>query len=364
MRARPRRLADRPGADRRVGARLGRVRARGDARPRRQRRDRLLDREPRPDGRPHGRLASRVAPQQTLTDQQYQALRDQAIAVIRAVGVETGGSNVQFAVNPETDEIVVIEMNPRVSRSSALASKATGFPIAKIAARLAVGYTLQEIPNDITRAHAGELRADDRLLRREVAALRVREVPRRRRRPHDAHEVRRRGDGDRAHVQAGVREGAALARARHAADATGRRRRSCSTRSSTAAADRFDLVLEALRRGIDVGGAARAHADRPVVPARAAASWRSIRTRPSAGERTFKSVDTCAAEFAARTPYYYSARERPRPSAGARPRGPARRAPERRDPRRRPEPHRPGDRVRLLLRARGDDRARVRAATR
>ena len=93
-----------------------------------------------------------VAPQQTLTDKQYQALRDQAIAVIRAVGVETGGSNVQFAVNSATDEIVVIEMNPRVSRSSALASKATGFPIAKIAARLAVGYTLQEIPNDITRA--------------------------------------------------------------------------------------------------------------------------------------------------------------------------------------------------------------------
>ena len=93
-----------------------------------------------------------VAPQQTLTDRLYQRLRDQAIAVIRAVGVETGGSNVQFAVNPATDEIVVIEMNPRVSRSSALASKATGFPIAKIAARLAVGYPLDEIPNDITRA--------------------------------------------------------------------------------------------------------------------------------------------------------------------------------------------------------------------
>ena len=92
-----------------------------------------------------------VAPQQTLSDRQYQKLRDQAIAVIRAVGVETGGSNVQFAVNPATDEIVVIEMNPRVSRSSALASKATGFPIAKIAARLAVGYRLDEIPNDITR---------------------------------------------------------------------------------------------------------------------------------------------------------------------------------------------------------------------
>src|SRR4051795_2234007 len=92
-----------------------------------------------------------VAPQQTLTDRQFQELRDQAITVIRAVGVETGGSNVQFAVNPATDEVLVIEMNPRVSRSSALASKATGFPIAKIAARLAVGYALEEIPNDITR---------------------------------------------------------------------------------------------------------------------------------------------------------------------------------------------------------------------
>ena len=91
-----------------------------------------------------------VAPQQTLTDHLYQQLRDQALAVIRAVGVETGGSNVQFAVNPETEEILVIEMNPRVSRSSALASKATGFPIAKIAARLAVGYLLEEIDNDIT----------------------------------------------------------------------------------------------------------------------------------------------------------------------------------------------------------------------
>ena len=93
-----------------------------------------------------------VAPAQTLTDPLYQELRNQALAVIRAVGVETGGSNVQFAVNPESGEIVVIEMNPRVSRSSALASKATGFPIAKIAARLAVGYALEEIPNDITMA--------------------------------------------------------------------------------------------------------------------------------------------------------------------------------------------------------------------
>jgi carbamoyl-phosphate synthase large subunit len=92
-----------------------------------------------------------VAPAQTLSDYEYQIMRDAAFAVMRRVGVETGGSNVQFAVNPENGDMVVIEMNPRVSRSSALASKATGFPIAKIAARLAVGYTLDEIPNDITK---------------------------------------------------------------------------------------------------------------------------------------------------------------------------------------------------------------------
>ena len=92
-----------------------------------------------------------VAPAQTLTDREYQDMRDSAIAIIREIGVETGGSNIQFAVHPETGERVVIEMNPRVSRSSALASKATGFPIAKIAAKLAVGYSLDEIANDITR---------------------------------------------------------------------------------------------------------------------------------------------------------------------------------------------------------------------
>jgi len=92
-----------------------------------------------------------VAPAQTLTDKEYQMMRDDAFAVIREIGVETGGSNIQFAVNPDNGRMVVIEMNPRVSRSSALASKATGFPIAKIAAKLAVGYTLDEIKNDITR---------------------------------------------------------------------------------------------------------------------------------------------------------------------------------------------------------------------
>jgi carbamoyl-phosphate synthase large subunit len=92
-----------------------------------------------------------VAPIQTLTNREYQLMRNAAIACIREIGVSTGGSNIQFAVHPQTGRMVVIEMNPRVSRSSALSSKATGFPIAKIAAKLAVGYTLDEIPNDITR---------------------------------------------------------------------------------------------------------------------------------------------------------------------------------------------------------------------
>ena len=91
-----------------------------------------------------------VAPIQTLTDKEYQLMRDSAIKIIREIGVDTGGSKIQFAVDPKTGKQVVIEMNPRVSRSSALASKATGFPIAKIAAKLAVGYNLDEIPNDIT----------------------------------------------------------------------------------------------------------------------------------------------------------------------------------------------------------------------
>ena len=91
-----------------------------------------------------------VAPAQTLSDKEYQMMRDASVAIIREIGVETGGSNIQFALHPDTGDMMVIEMNPRVSRSSALASKATGFPIAKIAAKLAVGYTLPEIPNDIT----------------------------------------------------------------------------------------------------------------------------------------------------------------------------------------------------------------------
>ncbi len=148
-----------------------------------------------------------VAPQMTLSDEAYQELRDAAAAIVRAVGVDTGGSNVQFARHRESGEVRVIEMNPRVSRSSALASKATGYPIAKVAARLAVGYTLDEIPNDLTGNDAGELRADARLRRREDAAVRLREVPGRRPDARHADEVGRRVDGHRPHLRRGVRQG-------------------------------------------------------------------------------------------------------------------------------------------------------------
>ena len=255
-----------------------------------------------------------VAPQQTLTDKQYQKLRDQAIAAIRAVGVETGGSNVQFAVNRATDEIVVIEMNPRVSRSSALASKATGFPIAKIAARLAVGYTLQEIPNDITRATPASFEPAI-----DYCVVKW---------PRFAFEKFPGAEADLTTHMKSVGEAMAIGRTFKQAFAKALRSRELDStprhpadeealldRLGQPGAERFDHLLEALRRGVADRRAPPAHEHRPVVPARAVRArgrWPEV---PFAGARTFKSVDTCAAEFAARTPYYYSAWERPRPGA-------------------------------------------------
>ena len=154
-----------------------------------------------------------VAPAQTLTDKEYQIMRNASIAVLREVGVDTGGSNVQFAINPDDGRMIVIEMNPRVSRSSALASKATGFPIAKVAAKLAVGYTLDELAQrHHRRRHPGLVRADDRLRRHQGPPVRVREVPAGGRPADDADEIGRRGDGDRPHVPGVAAEGAARAR--------------------------------------------------------------------------------------------------------------------------------------------------------
>ncbi|HEY3728895.1 MAG TPA: carbamoyl-phosphate synthase large subunit [Solirubrobacteraceae bacterium] len=250
-----------------------------------------------------------VAPQQTLTDKQYQALRDQAIAVIRAVGVETGGSNVQFAVNPATDEIVVIEMNPRVSRSSALASKATGFPIAKIAARLAVGYTLQEIPNDITQATPASFEPAI-----DYCVVKW---------PRFAFEKFPGAEAGLTTHMKSVGEAMALGRTFKQAFAKALRSRELDTEPRSPAddeallalvaipgAERYDHLLEALRRGATVEDL---HRRTDIDPwfLRELAELVADPQAPFAGERTFKAVDTCAAEFAAQTPYYYSGWERP-----------------------------------------------------
>ncbi len=118
-----------------------------------------------------------VAPAQTLSDKEYQRMRDASLAVIREIGVETGGSNIQFATNPDTGRMIVIEMNPRVSRSSALASKATGFPIAKIAAKLAVGYRLWELAQRHHPQNQSLFRTDDRLCRHQDSSLHLRKIP-------------------------------------------------------------------------------------------------------------------------------------------------------------------------------------------
>jgi carbamoyl-phosphate synthase large subunit len=246
-----------------------------------------------------------VAPQQTLSDAQYQRLRDQAIAVIRAVGVETGGSNIQFAVNPRTDEIVVIEMNPRVSRSSALASKATGFPIAKIAARLAVGYALEEIDNDITRRTPASF---EPTLDYVVVKW-----------PRFAFEKFPGADGALHTSMQSVGEAMAIGRTFKQAFAKAMRSRELDVaadlsgdlleRLETPSHDRYELLFEAIRRGAEEPELHRRTGIDPWFLAELAELARGH--DPEAGlERSFKAVDTCAAEFEAETPYYYSGWER------------------------------------------------------
>ena len=246
-----------------------------------------------------------VAPQQTLTDVQYQELRDQALTVIRAVGVETGGSNIQFAVNPETDEIVVIEMNPRVSRSSALASKATGFPIAKIAARLAVGYALEEIDNDITRKTPA---AFEPTIDYVVVKW-----------PRFAFEKFPGADGALHTSMQSVGEAMAIGRTFKQAFVKAMRSRELDVqpgldgdlleRLETPSHDRYEVIFEAVRRGHTEAELCERTEIDPWFVAEIAALARG--EDPEAGlQRSFKSVDTCAAEFEAETPYYYSGWER------------------------------------------------------
>jgi carbamoyl-phosphate synthase large subunit len=251
-----------------------------------------------------------VAPQQTLSDSLYQRIRDQAIAVIRAVGVETGGSNVQFAVNPDTEEILVIEMNPRVSRSSALASKATGFPIAKIAARLAVGYLLEEIDNDITGVTPA---AFEPALDYVVVKW-----------PRFAFEKFPGATPSLSTHMKSVGEAMAIGRTFAQAFAKAMRSREldklpCLGDLSdellleslrTPAPDRYEAIFELLRRGREIEEIRDASAIDPWF-LRGMKALALDPEGPFSGQRTFKSVDTCAAEFPARTPYHYSSFERP-----------------------------------------------------
>jgi carbamoyl-phosphate synthase large subunit len=250
-----------------------------------------------------------VAPQQTLTDRLYNKLRDQAMACIRAVGVETGGSNVQFAVNPSTEEILVIEMNPRVSRSSALASKATGFPIAKIAARLAVGYSLEEIPNDITRVTPASFEPTI-----DYVVVKW---------PRFAFEKFTGANAELSTHMKSVGEAMAIGRTFSQAFLKAMRSRELDspprldaleradllTMLDRPASDRFDVILAAFRKEATIE---EIHTKTFIDP------WflRELQAvaldpdAPFSGVRTYKAVDTCAAEFAAETPYFYSAWER------------------------------------------------------
>ena len=250
-----------------------------------------------------------VAPQQSLSDDTYQRLRDQAITVIRAVGVETGGANVQFAVEPHSGEIVVIEMNPRVSRSSALASKATGFPIAKIAARLAVGYALEEIANDITLATPASFEPTI-----DYVVVKW---------PRFAFEKFHGVDAGLTTHMKSVGEAMAIGRSFGQAFMKAMRSRELDVEPNVDApleellarvaqpgASRYDELLEALRRGATIAQCNERTAIDPWFLHEFAALAADPQA-PFAGVRSFKSVDTCAAEFAATTPYYYSAWERP-----------------------------------------------------
>ncbi|HEY5528350.1 MAG TPA: carbamoyl-phosphate synthase large subunit [Thermoleophilia bacterium] len=295
-----------------------------------------------------------VAPQQTLTDVQYQRLRDASLAIIRAIGVETGGSNIQFAYSPETDELVVIEMNPRVSRSSALASKATGFPIAKIAAKLAVGYSLDEVRNDITRKTPACFEPTI-----DYVVVKT---------PRWAFEKFPMADARLTTHMKSVGENMAIGRTFKEAFQKSMRSRELDVRPdipddndallamiAIPSAERYDLILEAYRRGVtlaaifdvtwidewfleelreivDAEDHLKTFAEKGGLPALPREELRQAKrlgfsdeyvgrflgaTEMEVRERrksdgiipTYKAVDTCAAEFEAYTPYFYSTYE-------------------------------------------------------
>jgi carbamoyl-phosphate synthase large subunit len=300
-----------------------------------------------------------VAPAMTLSDVEYQAMRDAAFACIRRVGVETGGSNVQFALNPANGDMVVIEMNPRVSRSSALASKATGFPIAKIAAKLAVGYTLDEIPNDITKATPASFEPSIDYVVTKIPRWAFEKLPGTSgvlgTQMQSVGEAMSIGRTFPESLQKGLRslEQGRLGLNADPAEAAYAVWSDAEVLAKTAipTPERIFLVGEALRRGLTIDQLHEVNKIDPwfldqmsmIVEERAVletlsldtidkAGWRrakrlgfsdaqlaylwgvgepDVRTgRVAAGVNpTYKTVDTCAAEFAAETPYHYSAWE-------------------------------------------------------
>ncbi len=338
-----------------------------------------------------------VAPAMTLTDREFQRMRDVAIGIIRDVGVDTGGCNIQFAIDPADGRMIVIEMNPRVSRSSALASKATGFPIAKIAAKLAIGYTLDEIPNDITKETPASFEPT-----LDYVVVKI---------PRFAFEKFPSADSTLTTHMKSV--GEAMAIGRNFTEALGKALRSLEDsrapfdyaspvtesvsdlleRAARPHDGRLGLVIKALRAGAtpeqvfestkidpwfvdqlilllevaervetapeltaDLLRLAKRHgfSDAQIASLRRLSEDVVRGVRWALGVRpVYKTVDTCAAEFAARTPYHYSSYdERDRGRAAAEAGGV--------DLGQRPQPDRPGDRVRLLLRARLDGAVRGR----
>ncbi|MCP4003765.1 MAG: carbamoyl-phosphate synthase large subunit [bacterium] len=286
-----------------------------------------------------------VAPAQTLTDKEYQRLRDAAIKIIRKIGVDTGGSNIQFAVSPENGKVVIIEMNPRVSRSSALASKATGFPIAKIAAKLAIGYTLDEIPNDITKETPASFEPTIDYVVTKIPRFAFEKFPR----ADSTLGVQMKSVGEamsigrtfRESLQKGIRS---LETDRYGLEETGRSDEDLDRALRVAEPERLWMLGEAFRRGRsieqvseltnidpwflnqireitlgemlfvsngDLRQAKRNGFSDRRLAALTGVAEREVRERRwrEGIEPVYKRVDTCGAEFEADTPYLYSTYE-------------------------------------------------------
>ncbi|MDO8526242.1 MAG: carbamoyl-phosphate synthase large subunit [Deltaproteobacteria bacterium] len=251
-----------------------------------------------------------VAPAQTLTDREYQQMRDSAILAIRAIGVDTGGCNIQFAVNPKNGEQMMIEINPRVSRSSALASKATGFPIAKIAAKLAVGYTLDELPNDITKKTPASFEPSIDYVVTKIPRFSFEKFPR----TPNILTTQMKSVGEVMAIGRTFKE--SLAKAVRSLEIGGRDLAEKSADKdlppvtakelSIPRADRLWLIAQGFREGLSVEEVHTATNIDPwfLHPIRDLALGEKLPdTKP-----VYKMVDTCAAEFEAHTPYLYSTR--------------------------------------------------------